>query len=280
MDDDERARFDYLLTTWRASAADAIGLLRDLHSAQWSTPSELDGWTVHDLAAHLTHLESFAAGFAQPGFEQASAQIPDEPRLATRSAKFIEAGVIARRASSPAEMVDELERAVAARDEYLQANPPTSLADRGDGVAKLTGWTWDTLLSNRSVDLWMHEQDIRRVVDRPGNLESAGARHTRDLMSSALAYIVARRVKAPEGTTVLWTATGPGAVTIAVSMDADGRCRPVPPASVPNPSVQVTLSFQEWLRRSGGRGADAALVEVSGDQSLGQAILDHLIITP
>ena len=40
------------------------------------------------------------------------------------------------------------------------------------------GWNWETLLSNRVVDVWMHEQDIRRAVGRPGGMNTAAAAHT------------------------------------------------------------------------------------------------------
>ena len=40
------------------------------------------------------------------------------------------------------------------------------------------GWNWETLLSNRAVDVWMHEQDIRRAVGRPGGMNTAAAAHT------------------------------------------------------------------------------------------------------
>ena len=41
-------------------------------------------------------------------------------------------------------------------------------------------WNWRTLLRNRPLDVWMHEQDVRRAVGRPGGMDTvAGAAHRR-----------------------------------------------------------------------------------------------------
>ena len=41
-------------------------------------------------------------------------------------------------------------------------------------------WTWETLLRNRPLDVWMHEQDVRRAVGLPGGLDTAaGPAHRR-----------------------------------------------------------------------------------------------------
>ena len=53
------------ISVWEASCADALALLRSLDPADWDRPTELPGWDVRAVAAHLAHLESELAGRPQ-----------------------------------------------------------------------------------------------------------------------------------------------------------------------------------------------------------------------
>ena len=75
--------------------------------------------------------------------------------------------MLQRRSQSLAEVTAELRAAITVRSEQL-----TDLPDDPDQPAPVTpggiDWTWDVLLRNRCVDMWVHEQDIRRALGRPG----------------------------------------------------------------------------------------------------------------
>ena len=47
---------------WHGTADDLLDLLPSLSDDDWSQPTDLPGWTVHDVAAHLAHREAVLAG--------------------------------------------------------------------------------------------------------------------------------------------------------------------------------------------------------------------------
>ena len=88
---------------------------------------------------------------------------------------YTEQGVLARRDRGMAELADEIERSVAVRYAELKAAPPIDGSPHRPRTPGGAGWNYQTLLSNRPVDVWMHEQDIRRAIDRPGGYDSPAA---------------------------------------------------------------------------------------------------------
>jgi uncharacterized protein (TIGR03083 family) len=146
------------LQAWRGTADDLLDLLPTLDADDWSRPTDLPGWSVHDVAAHLAHLESVLAGH-DPG--------PPPARIggSAPSSDYTQSGVDARADRSPEELIDELRRSVEARTERLSDLPdPSAKPDITPGGVD---WTWEVLLRNRAIDVWSHEQDIRRAVGLP-----------------------------------------------------------------------------------------------------------------
>jgi uncharacterized protein (TIGR03083 family) len=183
------------------------------------------------------------------------------------------------RAGWPVERIlDELEASVAARQAALEATPPADLGAPGPAFAGALGWSWERLLTNRPVDLWMHEQDVRRAVDRRGGLDSVGARHTATVFASALPYVLGRRVRPPVGTTVVLDVTGALPQVHAATVGTDGRGVGVPPPAAP--TARVTLDLEDWIILSGGRRPpEAVAVALSGDEDLGRRTVAALAVT-
>src|SRR3546814_11421351 len=57
------------IETWWESINDFTLLLEDLGPDDWALPTDLPGWTVHDVAAHTAHLEAVLAGRAEETVE-------------------------------------------------------------------------------------------------------------------------------------------------------------------------------------------------------------------
>jgi uncharacterized protein (TIGR03083 family) len=264
-----------LIDIWSRAAADNVSLLRSLDPADWDSPTDLPGWTVRAVAAHLAHLESELAGNSQDQVE-----VPEAPHVRGPMGQFTEAGPVARSAWSTDAIVDELEQSVAKRRADLEAKMPLDPNATADGFAGLVGWTWATLLSNRPLDHWMHEQDIRRAVSRPGGLDSAPARHVLGVFGKSLGYVLSKRVGASAGTSLVVHVTGPIEATYAVGVGEDGRGAPLP--EVPEqPDVRLTMDLETFAVLSGGRRrADQVAVVVEGDEVLGRAVLDNMGVTP
>jgi uncharacterized protein (TIGR03083 family) len=260
---------------WAAAVDETVALLRSLDEADWDRPTDLAGWDVRAVAAHLAHLESELAGN-----EQQQVQVPELEHITSPMGYYTEMGPIARRDWPTAEIVDELEAAAAARLAELRAQPPTD----GSGTPTRTpggiGWDWNTLLSNRVVDVWMHQQDIRRAVGRPGGMDSAGAEHTVSVFARAFGYTVGKRVQPAPGTRVVLDVSGLRPVHLAVEVDDDGRAVAAS-ATADDADVALAMDLETYVILAGGRRAPGDVeVSVSGDQELGRRILAALAVTP
>ena len=64
-DDAAHERVRSHIATWETSCADVVALLRSLEPADWDRPTELPGWDVRAVAAHLSDLEGELAGRPQ-----------------------------------------------------------------------------------------------------------------------------------------------------------------------------------------------------------------------
>ena len=269
MSDAERLR--RYVETWSVTCDETVQLLRSLGPDDWTRPTDLPGWDVKAVAAHLAHLEAELAGEQQPEVE-----VPELDHVTSPMSVYTEAGPIARRDVAPEAVVDELERSVAARRAQLAADPPVDRTGAPPFTPGGLRWDWETLLSNRVVDVWMHQQDVRRAVGRLGGLDSPGATHTVGVFARALGYVVGKRVGAPPGTVVAVEVTDTKG--FAVRVGDDGRAMPCDPTI--DASVRIRLGVEAFTLLSGGRrGPEAITVEVTGDEDLGATVLAALPVT-
>lgn len=259
---------------WRDMVAENVALLRELGADDWAKPTDLPGWNVRYVAAHLAHLESELAGNPQ---EQVD--VPEAPHIKSPMSVFTESGPLARADWTTDQIIDELEASAAKRDVALRAMMPLDPTAPGDGFSAVVGWNWSTLLSNRVVDNWMHQQDIRRAVGRPGGLAGPGAAHVLGVFSGGIPFVVGKRVGPPVGTTVVIEITGEHPATLAVEVGDDGRAARLDSVP-PSPTAQIGMDFETFTVLSGGRrGPDQVTTTVSGDAALGQAVLANLAVT-
>lgn len=272
---DDRARLGHLIDVWAGAAADVVALLRSLGPSDWERPTDLPGWDVRAVAAHLAHLESELAGNPQQQVE-----VPEAPHVRGLMGQFTEAGPIARARWTTEEIVDELEQSVASRLAAMRAEPPTDASAPGPGFAGAIGWTWQTLLSNRPLDVWVHEQDIRRAVGRPGGLDTPAAAHVVGVFGRSLPFVLGKKVGASPGESVRVVVTGEQPLDEAAVVGEDGRgarCAVVPEA----PTATLEMDTETFVVRCSGRRDPAALeVAVSGDPDLAARVLTALATTP
>lgn len=266
-------RLRALVEVWHTAAGDAVALLRSLDEDDWARPTDLPGWDVRAVAAHLAHLESLLAGNPQDEVE-----VPDAPHVSSVFSRFTEAGPLARADWPTDRILDELESSVTSRYAATLTAPPPDPGAPGPGYAAVLGWSWERLLTNRPVDLWMHEQDVRRAVGRPGGLDSVGARHTAAVLATGLPYVLGRKVRPPAGTTVVLEVTGPLPQVHAAAVREDGRGVAVPAPE--DPTARITLDLESWVLLSGGRRPPESVpVVVAGDEGLGRRTAAALTVT-
>jgi len=250
-----------LVEVWRTAVADFDDLARHLSDDEWRLPTDLAGWSVGDVVAHVAAVEAELAGD-----ELRAAEFdPAAPHITGALGLHTEQGVVARRDDGRERVVQELDRSVRRRAAFLADDP----LDEPDGTPSITpagvDWTWHTLLRNRAVDVWVHEQDIRRAVGKPGHLDTAGAAHVQAVFASALPYVVAKRVEAPTGTTVTFDVTGPLPGVYAVEVDTNGRGRALTP-SPDRPTLRFTLDTESFtILGAGRRDPDTLPIRIEGD---------------
>ena len=271
----DQSRLAQYVDAWKSTVDDTVALLRSLDEEDWSKPTDLPGWDVRAVAAHLAHLESELSGF-----EQAPVEVPELEHIKSPMGAYTEMGPLARVTWTPAQIVDELEKAAASRLAELRENPPTD----GSGQPPVTpggiGWTWETLLSNRPLDVWMHEQDIRRAVGRPGAQNTPGAAHTVLVFTKSFAFSVGKRVAPPAGTTVVLDVRGAHPVHLSVEVNQDGRAAPMT-SDPENPTAHLRMDTETFTVLGGGRRRPEDVeVQVVGDEELGRRILDAMAVTP
>lgn len=270
-------RKDELVALLAREWSQIADLLAGLDDEQWSRPA-LPGWDVHDVVAHLIGTERMLTGAALPS------AVPDsepagEPADHVRNdiGRVNEAWVGALRPLSNADLLAEFRAVTAQRLAALTA------MTAGDFDAP--SWTpvgdatYARFMQVRVFDCWMHEQDIRAAIGVAGHEDGEVARQALDEVVVALGYIIGKRGRAPDGSSVLIRLSGP--IRRDLHVVVQGRAAVVDALDGP-PTASLTLSSSLFLRLAGGReDAQAALaeIELGGDIDLARQLATNLAFT-
>jgi uncharacterized protein (TIGR03083 family) len=258
---------------WWQAVDDFTHLLESLPGEQWSTPTDLPAWDVHACAAHTAHLESVLAGGPE---ETVEIEVP--PHVRGILGVYTEQGVVARRDRTADELINEIRESSTARRTALVAAPPDDASARPAVMFGGVDWSWERLLRNRPLDVWMHDQDVRRAVGRPGGLDSPAAQHTTDYLLESLGLVLAKRAGAPAGSTLVADVDGSEPVAFVVNADGRGVRLDHLPAE---PTVHLTMSREVFIVLAGGRRApEEVSVQTSGDADLAARVLASMAVTP
>ena len=257
---------DKLETIWRSLAA--LGSELDEH--QWKLPTDLAGWNVQDNLAHLIgterSLQGLSAAVAPP-------QMGDHVK--NPIGQFNEAEVEARRSRSGAEVLAEWNDLVELRVSTLRTADEAYFAK---AMATPTGpGTMADFLHIRVLDCWIHEQDMRRAVGKPGHLAGPAAEHTVDRLLRTIPIVVGKRAATPEGGAVVVDIAGDVSRHVVCEV-TDGRAAVVAAATA-EPLATITLDVEAFVVLATGRCNAASIadrIELAGDQALGQRVVDNL----
>ena len=268
--DDRLAR---LIALWQQACADFVALVGEIPQEQWDLPTDLPGWSVKDNVAHTAHLEAVLAGAPEETLD-----VTETGHLAGPTGYYTEQGILARRDRDMPALVAEIEQSVATRSALMQADPPTDGAAAPPRTLGGAPWNYQTLLSNRPFDVWMHEQDIRRAIGHPGGYDAPAARHVLTTFGRALPMIVGKRLAPPTGT-VIRIVIPDAELTWTVGVDDTGRA--VAKEDSDSATTTVTLQAEDFVLLAGGRRDPEGITPaVEGDQELGRRLLQSMTITP
>jgi uncharacterized protein (TIGR03083 family) len=131
----------------------------------------------------------------------------------------------------------------------------------------------------RVFDCWVHEQDIRDALGRPGGEEGAAASIALDELAAALGYLVGKKAGAPSGARVALDIVGPAARRLNV--EVGDRAAVVDELSA-EPTVELRMPVAVFVRLAAGRCPPATLrdqVEITGDTEVGERIVSNLAYT-
>ncbi|XGX79352.1 hypothetical protein LQK93_02154 [Terrabacter sp. BE26] len=244
--------------------------------------TECPGWTVKDQIAHIVGAEKSFAGLPRPQLT-----VPDYPHLRSDFARFVEVDVEARRGVTGRDVVAELAEFHPGRVAELRASD----ADVDTVIGGFFGpdTTFGQHLHRRIVDAWVHEQDLRAALDRPGNLDSASAAvFTADILA-ALPRIAARVAGIGAGHAVVLDVTGPVVARDGVRISAgedgkpygealfSGQDRPEGDEQLDVTSVHLTTDALT-RRAAGRRPVEQIRYTVTGDEEIARRLLDALVV--
>jgi uncharacterized protein (TIGR03083 family) len=263
---------------WTHSTDAISALVGPLAEGEWNRRTECPGWSVRDVVSHVIGLECEVLGDPRP--------IHSLPRdlyhVVDESSRYMEVQVDVRRHHTAPEMTSELEYVLIRRARQIRNEKRAPDAE----VRSVLPWEEKTTVERmymlRAFDVWVHEQDLRRALGKPGNLDAPGAHIARDVLVSALPKVVAKDAGAPKNSAVVFDVTGEVEFMRTVRVDAEGRGTVNGSVSL-GPSVTLTLDWETYLRLACGRArpeAVAGQVKVEGDTALATAILRHFAVTP
>jgi uncharacterized protein (TIGR03083 family) len=261
-----RAATVALRETWEGLAEACF----ELSDTEWALPTECPGWDVKDQVSHLIGIERTIMGEPAPAWDG-----PYGHHVQNDFARTNEPWIAVRRPWPGATV----------RDEFVEVTQ-TRLAQ----LDRLTGAEWAAVgwspvgerphaefMEVRVYDSWVHEQDVRRALDRPGGSGNQASALSIDRVQGAMGFVVGKKAGCPEGTAVHFDVAGPErdarAFTVAVQ---DGRAREV--GDDVATTVTLSMSSLDFVRLGCGRvGAveleAAGTIGVDGDGATGRAVL-------
>jgi uncharacterized protein (TIGR03083 family) len=273
-----RAAAAALAETWHALA----DVCRDLDDEQWRVATDCPGWTVQCQLSHLIGIERELLGEAAPTWPE-----PLGPHVRNEFAEHNEPWIAARRARPGAAVLAEFVAVTDLRLDRLESLTEAGWAHVGPTIVGEVAYA--DFMRTRVFDSWVHEQDVRFALGRPGGSGGLASALAIGQVEAAMGFVVGKQAAAPEGSVVRFSVTGPGPdarqFTLAVE---GGRARRVTQpdmaagggaASGPVTAVSLTMSSLDFVRLGCGRvkpGETAAGVEVGGDAALTKRILEAM----
>ena len=242
----------------------------------WSKPSPLPGWDVKANVAHIIGTEAMLGG------EQAPDVVIDRDTLAhvmNDIGAFNEQWIESMRPMAPAEVLERFRSITSARLDALDA-----LSQEEWDAESFTPAGKDTygrFMQIRVFDCWLHEQDIRDAVGKPGDESGLAVEVTLDELATALGFVVGKKAGGQPGDRVTFALTDGGAVVREIHVEVTERAMVVDRLHLPA-TLMLKMPVGVMTRRCAGRvGPDDLLdhIEIDGDRDLATRILQNQAYT-
>lgn len=245
---------------------------------EWAAATPCPGWPVSAQYAHVIGTESMLLGRPNPEVEPAG-EAPGHVR--NQIGGFNEVWVTALAARSRPEVLEQLAEVIGARKQALAGMTEEDFA--------ASSWTpvgqadYRRFMQIRVFDCWVHEQDVRDAVGRPGHEDGPVAEQSIDEIVRAAGFVVGKKAGAPTGSSIRFELNGP--VHRRIDVDVTDRARVVE-SLAGDPTVAIALSSSAYARLSCGRIPPADVlagalggVHFGGDEDLGRRVVENLAFT-
>ncbi len=242
-----------------------LALLGELDDSDWQAPSLCPAWRVLQVVAHLDGIEEALSGWRPAG---------------DAAAPFEIAGKVFDEVDdwSPHQLLSRLRTVLSFRRSELLA-VDTSLFDEVSWTP-VGVQTYGRFMAIRNFDFWVHEQDIRVPLRRPGHTGGRAAELALDEVRRSFGYIVGKRAAIPDGSSVLVELHGP--IEGQLGAVVEGRARVVDDLDHPDATVR-TDSLTFMLLACGRIDPETHLangdVELRGDKELAGQLARNLRFT-
>ena len=255
--------------TWGSLAE----VCRELSGTEWALPTECPGWDVKDQLSHLIGIEQAIMGEPAPEWTGPLGEHVKNDFAATN-----EPYVAVRRGMSGPAVLAEFVAVTATRLDQLDALGAAEWA--AIGYSPMGQVPHAEFMTARVYDSWVHEQDVRRALDRPGGSGNAASAISLGRIQDAMPFVVGKKAGCAEGTAVRFDVSGPGddarGFTIAVEA---GRARPA--SDDVTPTVTLSFSSLDFTRLGCGRATASQVeaaggVDIVGDQQVGLSVLSAM----
>ena len=263
-----------LAEEWKVIAELCAGL----DEADWAAPTDCPGWSVQDNLSHIIGTERMLLGEPAPATDAGEA-----PHAHNDIGRINELWVAERRPRPPAAVLEEFSEVTAARREALAAMTQADFDAESPTPAGTD--SYGRFMRIRTLDCWMHEQDIRGAVGRPGHTGGPVVETVLDEFACAVGFAVAKLGQPPEGARVLISLTGPAARDWHVQVRAGRGGLVAGFDGGEQPTLTIRTDAHTYTRLAGGRIAgdaalSAGLVSLEGDVGAAGQILAALVYMP
>ena len=244
-------------------------LCASLSLAEWGAGTDCPTWTVKDCIAHLVGIEHRILGRNLPDIT-----LDEMGHIRNEQGSKNEIDVVSRRSMTPRAVLEEFSEVNSERLKMLSRQIDFSVeADSPIGKGSVADQ-----VSVRVFDCWVHEQDIRRAVRKPGNLGSLAAQHSFERMTSVMPFVFGKKVGAPEGSSVRFKIYGDSSFILDIKVN-EGRAGLITGPS--EPTVYLEMDCETFMCLSCGRwDLDKVLadnkVSIRGDQHLAFLVVKNM----
>jgi len=269
-----------LVEAYAQTVQHVIDLGRTMRPADAARPTDCPGWTVLDQIAHVAATEAMVAGEPVPDVD-----VSHHAHVRHSFGELMEKYVESRRGRDLEEVIDELEERLAERLSVYRSGTEWADTEVDSPFGRIRA---GDRLGVRTFDIWVHEQDIREALERPGGLDTGAAAHSVAQLFAALPRIVAKDAAIEPGNAVVLDLTGPTVGRAGARVEEhEGKARGIPlftGEADEHPDVvttSLTMSTAVAGRLMGGRRSpDDLHVVVHGDDDVARRVMAAMAITP